>query len=118
MLRPMLIALLLPSTLAAQGVDGGARTAVERGEILQLRQILPGVENRFGGFLLDARLVRIRGGYAYELSILTREGRLIDVLADAATGTLLDRATAHDHGSRDDRRGGGGPGQGGDDDDD
>lgn len=51
--------------------------------------------------LLTARLVRICGVYGCELQILTRKGWHTDVLADAATGTLLGAALVHNHDEQD-----------------
>lgn len=119
MLRLALLALLLPSALFAQGLDEGARAraAMQRGEILQLRQILPAVEDRFGGVLLDARLTRRGGGYAYELSLLTRDGRLINVIANAADGRIMDVAAPGRGVARGEGGTSRGPGRGDGDDD-
>lgn len=124
MLRLVLLALLIPSALAAQGLDDAARArdAVTRGEILRLSNVLPKVEAQFGR-VLDAVLVKQGNVYTYEFDILTRDSRLIAVAVDAATGEVVAaarRAGGSNGGAGKGHPGGGRPGgqggPGGDDD--
>ena len=128
MFRSIIIALLIPSVLFAQGIDEAARAraAVNRGEILRLSKVLPGVQDQFGGLVLDTSLIRRGSAYAYEFSILTHDSRLIDVMVDAATGKVMDVAAERRTGGSDRVGPGGQSGDGdgpdndpdGDDDDD
>ena len=129
MFRSIIIALLIPSVLFAQGIDEAARarSAVNRGEILRLSKVLPGVQDQFGGLVLDTSLIRRGSAYAYEFSILTHDSRLIDVMVDAATGKVMDVAAERRTGGSDRVGPGGQSGDGdgpdndpddGDDDDD
>ena len=118
-----LIAALSPSPSLAQRMDEAARAraAVQRGEILRLSEVLPKIRDQFDCEVLDAFLVANGSSYTYRLSILTRDGRLADLLVDAATGRLIGvapdrRGTGREGtGSRGD---GGGQGGSHDDDDD
>ena len=129
MFRSIIIALLIPSVLFAQGIDEAARAraAVNRAEILRLSKVLPGVQDQFGGLVLDTSLIRRGSAYAYEFSILTHDSRLIDVMVDAATGKVMDVAAERRTGGSDRVGPGGQSGDGdgpdndpddGDDDDD
>lgn len=149
MLGRVMLALLIPTLAAAQGSDDAARAraAVHRGEILRLSSILPQIEQQFGGLVLNTQLLHEGAAYTYAFDLLTRDGRLIQVLVNAATGEPAPalrgtrRYDGSDRGPRtagrqggghdedddgddddgdDDRggRGGGGDDEGGDDDDD
>lgn len=120
MLRSLLIALLFPSLLSAQGIDEAARAraAVNRGEILRLSKVLPRIQDQFGGVVLDTFLVRRGSAYAYEFSILTQDSRLIDVMVDAATGKVMEAAAERRTGGSDRVRPGGRRGDGDRPDDD
>jgi len=89
----LLILVLLPSTLSAQGpaFDADlARDAVARGEILPLSDILPSLKAEFGGDVLDLELEVEDGLWVYEFEILTDDSRLIEVEVNAATGEVLE----------------------------
>lgn len=66
-----------------------AREAVREGRILPLGQVLAGVQRQYPGRLLDAEL-RDRGGrQVYFIKLMTRDGNVAIVTADAATGQVL-----------------------------
>lgn len=65
------------------------RRAVEEGRIQPLRDILNRARIAFPGELISAEFEEERGTPRYEIKILTPEGRLIKILYDARTGTLL-----------------------------
>jgi len=67
-----------------------AREALERGEILPLHEILPRVEDRFGGRLLEVELERDKGRFVYEIELITGKGRILEVVVDAASGVVLE----------------------------
>ena len=93
MARLLLIFVLLPTALSAQGPVSDADLApdaVARGQILPSSDILPGLKAQFGGEVLDLELEvedRLR---VYEFEILTDDARLIEVAVDAATGEVLE----------------------------
>jgi uncharacterized membrane protein YkoI len=71
--------------------DGSsARERVSSGAILPLAAILARIEPEFGARLIDADLKNRRGRVIYELEMLTRNGRVIDLQVDAATARVLD----------------------------
>ena len=90
---PLIVMLLLAPTVPAADTHDAdlAREAVERGEILPLSAILPDLEARWGGLVLDVELDEEEAGLlVYELEILTADGRLLEVEVNAATGELID----------------------------
>jgi uncharacterized membrane protein YkoI len=62
----------------------------EQGRIQPLRVMIDDALRRFPGRFLEAELERDDGRYIYELEIVTRDRRVIELEYDAATGTLLD----------------------------
>ncbi|WP_253798981.1 PepSY domain-containing protein [Rhodovulum sp. P5] len=98
-----------------------ARAALERGEILPLSEILPDVQARHGGRVIEVELERERGRYVYEFEVITRSGRILEIEVDAATGretaesgTDTDNRIGDNDGRRSGRRGqGNGDGTGG-----
>ncbi|TNC48619.1 peptidase [Rubellimicrobium rubrum] len=86
-----LVLLLAPTVPSADTHDADlARAAVERGEILPLSAILPDLEARWGGQVLDVEIDEEAGLRVYELEILTADGRLLEVEVNAVTGELID----------------------------
>ncbi len=67
-----------------------ARDAVRAGEILPLQTVLSRVTGQFGGRVIDVDLKGGRGGRAwiYRIKMLTPDGRVREVIADAATGQV------------------------------
>lgn len=75
---------------AFAGVDHDrARRAVEEGRILPLKDILARAEAAYPGQLIEAELEDEGGIMAYEIKMLTGEGRVIKLHYDAKTGELL-----------------------------
>lgn len=71
--------------------DGSnARAGVSSGAILPLASILARVEPEFGARLIDAEIKERRGRVIYELEMLTRNGRVLELEIDAATARVLD----------------------------
>lgn len=62
----------------------------EQGRILPLQVMIDDALRRFPGRFLEAELERDDDRYIYELEIVTRDRRVIELEYDAATGTLLD----------------------------
>lgn len=88
----VLLLIVLPAFSLADGMStqDQARDAVARGEILSLAVLLPRIETEFDGRVLDVELEKEKGVLVYEMDILTREGRLIEVEIDGRTGAVLD----------------------------
>ena len=87
------LALLVPSTVGGQQDTIPdfelAQEAVERGEILPLAQILRQLDAEHPGTVVEVELEYAEGIRVYEVELITRDGRLIEVDMDAATGRIL-----------------------------
>lgn len=70
--------------------DRDARAAVSSGAILPLAAILSQVEPEFGARMIDADIKKRRGRVIYELELVTRNGRVLEIEVDAATARVLD----------------------------
>jgi uncharacterized membrane protein YkoI len=85
--------LALPLVPVAAGDDKSdhdrARAALKRGEVLPLRDIVARAEAAFPGRLLEVELEDEDGQIVYDIELLSPDGRLIELLYDARTGTLL-----------------------------
>ncbi len=66
-----------------------ALRAVEDGRILPLKSILDRALVDFPGQMIEAELEDEGGKLVYEITILSVEGRVLKVLYDAQSGTLL-----------------------------
>ena len=66
-----------------------ARDAVKRGEIRSLDEVTTVVQRRYPGSLLDVQLQDNRGRPVYQLKVLTRDGRVLNVAVDARTAQIL-----------------------------
>ncbi|VDS09883.1 Peptidase propeptide and YPEB domain protein [Paracoccus haematequi] len=66
-----------------------AQTAVERGEILPLAQILRQLDSEHPGTVVEVELEHEDGIRVYEVELITPDGLLIEVDIDAATGEIL-----------------------------
>lgn len=88
-----LLALLAPQAAAATLKPGDhdyAREALRRGEILPLTRILPIVQQRVPGDVIEIDLDDDDDGarIEYEIKVLTPNGRVIEVKVDARTGRI------------------------------
>ncbi|MGV8996418.1 MAG: PepSY domain-containing protein [Parvibaculaceae bacterium] len=67
-----------------------ARKAVREGRVLPLGQVLAKVQRQVPGRLLDANLVDGGGGLTtYLIKLMTNDGNVAIVTADAVTGKIL-----------------------------
>jgi uncharacterized membrane protein YkoI len=66
-----------------------AREAVREGRILPLGKVLKRVQQQYPGRLLDAELVDRGGMSVYLIKLMTSDGNVAIVSADAATGQIL-----------------------------
>ena len=67
-----------------------ARRAVERGELLPLAKILASAAKTHPGRVLDVELERDDGRYLYEIEVLLKDGRVVELTYDGRTGALLE----------------------------
>lgn len=72
-----------------------ARAALERREVLPLAQILDVVAKRVPGDIVELELEQEEGVWVYEIKVIAPDGRLLEVLVDAAEGTLLEHQEDH-----------------------
>ncbi len=92
-------AILLAAALVAAGAPAragedhdAARKAVESGAIRPLSEILAAIEARHPGRVLEAELERddkAPSRYIYEIKVLTADGRVLKIEADAKTADIL-----------------------------
>nr|WP_285275545.1 PepSY domain-containing protein [Halopseudomonas bauzanensis] len=76
---------------AADDVDHDeALELTERGVILPLQTLIADALERYSGRFLEAELEHDDGRYIYEMEIVTRDRRVLDLEYDAVTGALLD----------------------------
>ncbi|HLO77469.1 MAG TPA: PepSY domain-containing protein [Magnetospirillum sp.] len=88
---PMLVlaALLAAATARADSDHDRARRAVQAGEVLPLRTILDQVARDFPGDVIEAELEQRHGIPAYEIKVITTDGRVIKAYYDARTGSQI-----------------------------
>lgn len=92
-----LVALSLVLALAATGAHAGgdkkdheaARAALARKEVLPLTRILAIAEQRAPGEVIEVELEEDNGRLKYDLKILARNGRVLELELDARTGATL-----------------------------
>jgi uncharacterized membrane protein YkoI len=85
----VLLAPLTPIPVRADEDHDRARAALERGEVLPLTQILSILELAPGTQLLEVELERENGVLVYEFDVIARDGRITEMVVDAATGAIL-----------------------------
>lgn len=67
-----------------------ARGAVARGEILTLAEVLGRLQASHPGRVVEVELEREDDMLIYEIELVTRDGRLVQIEIDAATGRIVD----------------------------
>lgn len=94
--RRRILPALLACVLAAAATPCGAsddhelaRRALERGEVLPLRDVLDQVERDYRGRVLKIEFEREDGRFVYEIRLLQDDGRLVKLEVDATTGEVL-----------------------------
>ena len=86
----MLLALSGRSALAACLPPAEARAMVARGEAQPLAQVAVVAQERWGGGrVIRAELCEESGSLVYRLAVITPDGRVWLVMADARSGRLL-----------------------------
>ncbi|TPE47699.1 PepSY domain-containing protein [Amaricoccus solimangrovi] len=66
-----------------------ARRALERGEVLPLREILGIVEREIDGRIIEVEFEAKDGGHVYEFEFIAPDGRLLEAVVDARTGRVI-----------------------------
>jgi len=66
-----------------------ARGAYERGEVRSLSEIIDRVSSQVDGEIVEAEFEREHGRWIYELKIIERSGRLLELYVDAETAEII-----------------------------
>ncbi|WP_407920226.1 PepSY domain-containing protein [Halopseudomonas litoralis] len=80
----------LPQASADEVDHDEALELAEQGVILPLQSLIGDALGRYPGRFLEAELEYDDGRYIYELEIVTRDRRVLDLEYDAVSGKLLD----------------------------
>ena len=80
----------LPQASADDVDHDEALELAERGVILPLQSLIADAVKRYPGRFLEAELEYDDGRYIYELEIVTRDRRVLELEYDAVSGELLD----------------------------
>lgn len=88
MLPVFLLMLAVPCGLMADGDQDLARRAYEAGEIVSLGKVLAAVGDDFEGDIIEVELEREDDKWIYEVELLTNDGRVLELIYDAATVEL------------------------------
>ena len=67
-----------------------ARAALERGEVRPVSEVLATVAAEVPGDVVEVELEREQGRWVYELRVVAPDGRVLEVLVDAATASLIE----------------------------
>lgn len=92
-LPPLLLGalVLLPRAATAHDLSQDEALALtEQGRIAPLQQFIDDALNRYPGRFLEAELELDDGRYIYELEVVTRDRRVMELEYDAVSGALLD----------------------------
>ncbi|GGE38389.1 hypothetical protein GCM10007421_10330 [Halopseudomonas oceani] len=82
---------LLPAVAAARDLSQDeVLLLTEQGRILPLPQLIEDALMRFPGHFLEAELELDDGRFIYELEVVTRDRRIMELEYDAVSGELLD----------------------------
>ena len=66
-----------------------ARDAVNKGDIVPLRDVFRMLKQRFGGYQLGAELYsKPGGGSEYHIDWMTKDGRKMQIVVDAQSGNI------------------------------
>ena len=105
----LLLCFALPALAQGQGGSGGngsggdsqghdhdrARAAVMRQEAKPLAAILPKIQQQYQAHMVEVRLEHERGILVYKFVLITPDGRIIDVVANAVNGNILRDDAGH-----------------------
>lgn len=82
--------LLWPTLPAGAGDHDLAREALQRGEIRPVAEVLSAVSAEVPGEVIEVELEREHGRLVYELKVIAPDGRVSEVLVDAATADIIE----------------------------
>lgn len=84
------LAMVLACNAAADPPDHDrARAALERGEVRPLEEILAAAAAQVPGEVVELELEREHGRWVYELKVIAPDGRVLEVMVDAASARVL-----------------------------
>lgn len=98
-LAPLVLAALLHGAPAHAEDDGDGdqdsrleamQEAVERGEIKSLATLKTIIRSHYPGDIVHISTSREHGRFRYEFRVLRKDGRLIEIELDAASGDILE----------------------------
>ena len=72
-----------------RGDHGCARRALEEGRAKPLAEILPRIQEKFGGQVIDIEVRHCTGRLTYEFKVLRPDGQLVEATVDALSGELI-----------------------------
>ena len=88
--------LIVAALLTSPGVRADAhdhdraRAALERGEVRPVSEVLATVTAEVPGDVVEVELEREQGRWVYELRVVAPDGRVLEVLVDGATASLIE----------------------------
>ncbi|MCF7984596.1 MAG: PepSY domain-containing protein [Thiohalocapsa sp.] len=85
------LALLVPALPAVADDHDLAREALQRGEVRPIAEILSSVDAQVNGDIIEVELEREDGRLVYELKVIESDGRVSEILVDAASAEVLSR---------------------------
>lgn len=86
----VLLAVAVSSPARADDDAERARSETLSGRIQPLAQILPLLQSRYPGEVLDVELEDKDGRPTYEIRVLQRDGRILEIEIDARSGRFTD----------------------------
>lgn len=85
----MVMGMLVANAAADPPDHDRAREALERGEVRPLEEILAAAAAEVPGEVVELELEREHGRWVYELKVIAPDGRVLEVLVDAASARVL-----------------------------
>lgn len=86
----LLLSVFAPTPAHADDEAERARNETLSGKILPLAQILTTLQKRYPGEVLDVKLEDKKGRPKYEIRVLQRDGRILEIEIDARSGRFTD----------------------------
>jgi len=80
---------LASATAHADKDQDRARAALQAGQVLSLKTVLPGLKKKYPGQVLEVELEQENGRWIYEVKLLQTGGQLLKLELDASSGALL-----------------------------
>ncbi len=83
-------ALMAEERGADQHDQDRARQALEHSEVRPIADVLAAVTTRVPGEVVGVELEREHGNWVYEIKVIASDGRLLEVMVEAATARVID----------------------------